>query len=156
MMGTEKFLQHFEEASNLNPARFLYTDGSGSLDVVKANIKKLKLRHIVCFHGRKKEYLCIPVGYTRLAILALLLSGSHKPKLNHFHKRFIRLKFNWLQGSITPVALDDLLLYVPHPYKTNFLVNILQGTTKIELPIKNKVIEIYTQAGIIPVEGYAR
>jgi hypothetical protein len=49
------------------------------------------------------------------------------------------------------VNLDELPLYLYHEYKTIFLTNILQGATKIELPITNKVIQSYTQAGIYNV-----
>ena len=152
MLGTEKFLQYFEENAGLNPSRFLRKDGSGSLDIAKANIKKLQMRMIYCLTGCEgKEYLVIPIGYTVRRISALLLSGNFRPKLGVFHRRFLLLGFSWLQSTITPVSVEDLALFVNHKYKTTFLTNILQGATKIELPITNKVIQSYTQAGIYNV-----
>ena len=152
MLGQEKFLQYFEENAGLYPSRFLRKDGSGSLDIAKANIKKLQMRSIYCLTGcNGKEYLVIPIGYTIRKIFALFLSGVGKPKLSAFSRRFLLLGFSWLQSTITPVSVEDLALYVNHKYKTIFLTNILQGTTKIELPITNKVIQSYTQAGIYNV-----
>jgi len=134
--------------AGLNPSRFLRKDGSGSLDIAKANIKKLQMRRIYCLTGcKKKEYLVIPIGYTVRRISALLLSGNSRPKISAFNRRFLLLGFSWLHSTITPVAVEDLALYVNHKYKTTFLANILQGTLRIELPITNKVeshMKIYT------------
>jgi hypothetical protein len=155
MLGTEKFLQYFEENAGLNPSRFLRKDGSGSLDIARANINKMRMRFIYCLTGRKgKEYLVIPVGCTNRGLFALLLSGNCKPDIKYFHRRLLKINFRWLQGIITPVNLDELPLYLYHQYKTIFLTNILQGTTKIELPITNKVIKTYTQAGIYDDVSY--
>ena len=157
MLGSEKFMQYFEETAGLPPAgvcpsRFLRIDGSGSLDIAKANIKKLQMRMVYCLTGREgKEFLIIPIGYTKQRFFTLLLSGNCKPKLEAFHRRFLKIGFTWLQSTITQVSVEDLALYVNHKYKTTFLTNILQGTTKIELPITNKVIKTYTQAGIYNV-----
>jgi hypothetical protein len=150
MLGTEKFMQYFEETAGPHPILFL-RDG-GSLDVCKANIQKLQMRKIYCVTGRNgKEFLIIPIGYSNIKLFALLLSGNSKPELLCFHRRFLKMTFGWLQCAITPVAVEDLSLYVNHKYKTTFLTNILQGTLKIELPITNKVIKSYTQAGIYNV-----
>jgi len=152
MLGTEKFLQYFEENAGLTPSRFIKSNTDDSPDVAKANIQKLQMRMIYCMTGRKgKEYLVIPIGYTVRRISALLLSGNRRPRISAFNRRFLLLGFSWLQGTITPVAVEDLALYVNHKYKTTFLTNILQGTLKIELPITNKVIKTYTQIGIYNV-----
>ena len=150
MMGTEKFMQYFEETAGSNPSLFLRKDMSGSLDIAKANILKLQPRYIYCMTGIKKEYLVIPLGFTK-KIFVLLLSGTHKPKISAFNRRLLKMRFDWLQAAITPVGLDELLLYTYHTYKTTFLTNIIAGIAKIELPITNKVIESYTQAGIYDV-----
>jgi hypothetical protein len=153
MMGTEKFLQYFEATAGSAPSRFLRKDGSGSHDIAKANIKKLQMRDIYCLTGcNGKEYLVIPIGYTIRKIFVLLLSGKSKPKLTYFNRRFLLLGFSWLHSTITPVGLDELPLYIYHKYKTTFITNILTGITKIELPVSNKVIKSYTQAGIYNVE----
>src|SRR5271157_2063645 len=103
MLGTEKFMQFFEETAGLNPSRFLRKDGSGSLDVAKANIKKLQMRMAYCLTGITKEFLIIPVGYTNRALFAFLLSGNTKPNLSVFRRRYIKLNFRWLQSTITQV-----------------------------------------------------
>ena len=151
MMGTEKFLQYFEATAGSAPSRFLRKDGSGSLDIAKANIKKLQMRMAYCLTGKIKEYLVVPIGYTNRGLYTLLLSGDTKPSLGSFRRKYFKLNLRWVQCTITPVAVEDLSLYVNHKYKTNFLTNILQGTLKIELPITNKVIKSYTQAGIYNV-----
>ena len=152
MMGTEKFMQYFEETAGPCPSLFLRKDGSGSLDIAKANIQKLQMRHIYCMTGRvTKEYLVIPLGYSNKSIFTLLLSGTQKPELEKFKRRFFKMGFCWLHDTLMPVSLEELPIYNYHTYKTTFITNVLSGIIKIKLPITNKTIESYTQAGIYNV-----